>query len=166
MLGYSYEIIYKPGAQNRVADALSRVHDPLPQLRAITVPHWDFLQKLLGAFKEDPTLEDLLLKVQQHLQTYPHFQVFHGLLFFKGKLFVPSNSSLKNVMLEEFHSSPLGGHSGISKTYGRLKENVYWEGMKNDVVDFVKACHTCQQIKNTTHLPYDILQPLPIPQGV
>ncbi|MCI42873.1 hypothetical protein A2U01_0064110, partial [Trifolium medium] len=38
LLGYSYEIIYKPGPQNRVADALSRVH-----CLALTVPQMDFL---------------------------------------------------------------------------------------------------------------------------
>lgn len=39
LLGYSYKIVHKPGAQNRVADALSRVHDLLPQLLTINVPH-------------------------------------------------------------------------------------------------------------------------------
>lgn len=28
LLGYSYEIVYEHGAQNRVADALSRIHEP------------------------------------------------------------------------------------------------------------------------------------------
>lgn len=76
------------------------------------------------------------------------------MLFFKGKLYIPSSSHLKTVLLEEFHSSQIGGHSGISKTYGRLKENVYCEGMTNDVVAFVNSCQTCQQIKTTNHLPY------------
>lgn len=70
------------------------------------------------------------------------------------------------MILEEFHSSLLGGHGGIEKTYGRLKENVYWKGMKQDVVHFVNACVTCQQTKIPTHLPYGLLQPLPIPSGV
>lgn len=43
LLGYSYEILYKPGAQNRVADALSRIHEDAPQLFVLTVPHWDLL---------------------------------------------------------------------------------------------------------------------------
>jgi hypothetical protein len=49
LLGYSYEIVYKPGAQNRVADALSRVHCMM-----ITVPHPDFVMK----FKEQLVVDD------------------------------------------------------------------------------------------------------------
>lgn len=50
LLGYSYEIVYKPGAQNRVADALSRMHEHIPQCFTITIPHWEFLKKLQQSF--------------------------------------------------------------------------------------------------------------------
>jgi hypothetical protein len=43
ILGYSYEILYKPGAQNRVVDALSRIHENPSQCLVITVPLWDFI---------------------------------------------------------------------------------------------------------------------------
>lgn len=66
------------------------------------------------------------------------------MLFFKGRLFIPSSSNIKLLMLEEFHSSPFVGHGGIHKTYGRLKENVFWHGMKQDVADFVNSCLVCQ----------------------
>lgn len=88
------------------------------------------------------------------------------MLFFKGKLYIPSHSPLKELLLEEFHTSLLGGHSGISKTYGRLKENVYWEGMKHDVTKFVQSCQICQQTKASNHSPFGLLQPLPVPQGI
>lgn len=83
LLGYSYEIIYKPGAQNRVADALSRVHGPSPQLMVITVPHWDFLQQLQATLQNDPELKELLAKVQQSPRDYPDYAVINGNLFFK-----------------------------------------------------------------------------------
>lgn len=60
----------------------------------------------------------------------------------------------------------MGGHGGIHKTYGRLKENVFWHGMKQDVTNFVNSCLVCQQTKNPTHMPYGLLQPLPIPEGI
>lgn len=65
LLGYFYDIVYKSGTQNRVADALSRVHDPGPQLMAITIPHFDFLQKPKMSFLNDPDLQELIKMVQQ-----------------------------------------------------------------------------------------------------
>jgi len=65
--------------------------------------------------------------------------------------------------LKEFHSSPIGGHSGYLRTYKRLSENIYWEGMKRDVQDFVARCEICQKNKSQTLSPAELLQPLPIP---
>jgi hypothetical protein len=115
LLGYSYEIVYKPGPQNRVADALSRVH-----CLAITVPHLDFLTKFQEYLAADDEFQTLVTKVQASPDDYKDFKLLNGMLFFKGKLFVPSASPLKGPLLEEFHSSPVGGHSGIHRTFGRL----------------------------------------------
>lgn len=66
-------------------------------------------------------------------------------------------------MPEEFHSSLLGGHSGIRRTFGRLQENVFWESMRKDVTEFVRNCVICQQMKTTNLAPYGLLQPFPVP---
>ena len=133
---------------------------------AITVPHWEFLNKLEEVLQSDPVMIKLIQEVQQDPSKHPHFQVRRKLLFFDNKLFIPDSSNLKTVLLEEFHASTIAGHSGITKTYGRLKENVYWVGMKHDVIDFINACLTCQQTKNSTQLPYGLLKPLPISSAV
>jgi hypothetical protein len=133
LLGYSYTIVYKPGNQNKVADALSRAPDPGPTLLAITVPQLDFLDKLKEELQADSSFQELLQKVLQEPSTYEHFQVIENLLFFKGKLYLPSHSPFKKLLLEEFHSSTLGGHNGNHKTLGRLHDSVYWDGMLKDV---------------------------------
>jgi hypothetical protein len=161
LLGYSYEIVYKPGPQNRVADALSRVH-----CLAITVPHLDFIHTFKQQLVQDTEFQQFLVKVQNQPDDYPDFAILDGLLFFKGKLFIPPNSPLKQALLEEFHSSTIGGHSGIHRTFGRLQENVYWHGMRSDVTEFVKSCATCQQVKPSNHSPYGLLHPLPVPERV
>ncbi|MCH91435.1 hypothetical protein A2U01_0012362, partial [Trifolium medium] len=158
LLGYSYEIVYKPGPQNRVADALSRVH-----CLVITVPHLDFITTFKQQLLDDTEFQQLLTKVQDKPEEHKEFDMIDGLLFYKGKLFIPPNSPLKQTLLEEFHSSVIGGHSGIHRTFGRLQENVFWQGMRGDVVQFVKSCSICQQTKPTNHLPYGLLQPLPVP---
>jgi hypothetical protein len=160
LLGYSYEIVYKPGAQNRVADALSRVHCMM-----ITVPHPDFIMKFKEQLVVDDEFQQWLHTIQQPAN-FPHYEIIDGLVFFKGKLFIPAQSSFKQVLLDEFHASPLGGHSGIHRTFGRLQENVFWHGMRKDVTEFVRACVVCQQTKSATHSPYGLLQPLPVPDRV
>ncbi|CAI8615868.1 unnamed protein product [Vicia faba] len=50
-------------------------------------------------------------------------------------------------MLQEFHNTPQGGHSGFLQTYKRIAVNVYWPGMKNAIQNFVKSCDTCQRHK-------------------
>lgn len=166
LLGFSYEIVYKPRAQNKVADALSRIHEVGPTFMVITVPHWDFLHALQSSLTDNNDYQQLLHKIQEEPYKFPYHQVIKGNIFFHGKLYIPDFSPFKHILLEEFHSSHLGGHSGIQKTLGRLKENVFWEHMKQDVINFVKSCQICQQTKNPTHLPYGLLQPLPIPQGI
>jgi hypothetical protein len=161
LLGYSYEIVYKPGAQNRVADALSRVH-----CLALSIPHLEFIDKLKEQLLKDDDFQQFVNKVLEKSDEHQHFQVLNGLLFFKGKLFLPNNSPFKQVLLEEFHASLMGGHNGIHRTFGRLQENVFWFGMRKDVETFVKSCVVCQQTKSSNHAPYGLLQPLPLPERV
>lgn len=83
LLGYSYEIVYKPGAQNRVTDALSRIHEDHSQVFAITIPHWDFIQKLQQTFTSDTQLQQLITQVQQDPNSHPHFKVLRVTLFLR-----------------------------------------------------------------------------------
>nr|GEU31312.1 transposon Tf2-1 polyprotein [Tanacetum cinerariifolium] len=46
------------------------------------------------------------------------------------------------ALLDEFHSSPNGGHSGFYRTYRRLASRIYWLGMTKSVREFVRVCDT------------------------
>lgn len=48
-------------------------------------------------------------------------------------------------IIKEFHSSPIGGHLGESKTYQRVAAELYWVGMRRDIAKWVRGCITCQQ---------------------
>lgn len=69
-------------------------------------------------------------------------------------------------VLREYHSSPIGGHAGITRTMARVVAQFYWQGMKEDIKQFVQQCAICQQAKSTNALPAGLLQPLPIPSQV
>ncbi|MCH90660.1 hypothetical protein A2U01_0011582, partial [Trifolium medium] len=70
------------------------------------------------------------------------------------------------MLLEEFHSTPMGGHYGFLRTYRRLADTIYWVGMQKHVRDFVRACDTCQRQKYVATTPGGLLHPLPIPNQI
>ena len=60
------------------------------------------------------------------------------------------------------HDTPMSGHLGINKTYHKILNHFYWPGLKSDVSQFCKSCHTCQMVgKPNQTIPKPHLQPIP-----
>ena len=58
--------------------------------------------------------------------------------------------------------TPMSGHLGINKTYHKILNQFYWPGLKSDVSQFCKSCHTCQMVgKPNQTIPKAHLQPIP-----
>ena len=57
------------------------------------------------------------------------------------QLVIPS--ALKSEVLRDIHEGILGGHLGIDKCLGKLKERFYWPGQYNDVKQWCSTCVTC-----------------------
>ncbi|KAJ0940339.1 putative nucleotidyltransferase, Ribonuclease H [Helianthus annuus] len=164
LLGFDFDIMYRPGSQNSAADALSRV--PTGHLLAISAPVPSLLQDLATATKTDPDLTNLLRRLTEDPTALPDHAIKNGLLLFQGRLMVPNHQRLRDQLLVEHHSSPLGGHSGVTRTYQRLAASFYWKHMRASVKTFVANCQVCQQNKPSFLSPAGLLQPLPIPQSV
>jgi len=98
--------------------------------------------------------------------SHPNYSFQNRKLFYKGKLVLPRNSSKIPTILQEYHSSPIGGHYRFFRTYKKLGALVYWEGMKKDIPQFVDSSEICQQNKHQTLSPEGLLQPLPTPTQV
>jgi len=81
----------------------------------------------------------------------------------KGQIWLPRSLGLIEPLLHEFHSTPTGGHMGITKTLAHLSDNFTWTGMKDDVRKFVLACKDCQQTKSDHRKSPGLLWPLPVP---
>lgn len=48
-------------------------------------------------------------------------------------------------LLHHYHFHPLeGGHSGIKRTYAKLKSLYNWTNMSRDVANYIKGCKSCQ----------------------
>jgi transposase InsO family protein len=65
--------------------------------------------------------------------------------------------------MSSLHDSAIGGHSGFSVTYRRIKALFSWPGMKNQIREFVGTCSICQQAKPDRSKYPGLLLPLPIP---
>ncbi|CAH9140159.1 unnamed protein product [Cuscuta epithymum] len=165
LLGYDFEITYKPGKTNNAADALSRQHETM-HLSAISLPVWADWSELESAISRDAYLHSIYEQLQRDPASSPPFQLINGRLFYKGRIVLPANSPWISKLLEEFHSTPMGGHSGAYRTYRRLAANVYWKGMMKRVQQFVSECLICQKNKYETLSPAGLLHPLPIPSAI
>jgi len=87
------------------------------------------------------------------------------MLYYKGRLYVPNQNSIQNLILDEFHRSHYAGHLGYQKMITALRKEYYWQGMKKNVAEYLAWCLECQQIKAEHQHPTGLLQPLPIPNG-
>ena len=68
----------------------------------------------------------------------------------------------KSSCIEKCHNS-IVGHHGISKTLKLLRSSGYsWEGMKRDVVSYVRSCVLCQKsritVKDTAPPEYHVIE--------
>jgi hypothetical protein len=65
--------------------------------------------------------------------------------------------------LRDFHSHPLHGHQGVTKTMKRLLEQGYQiPRLRQEVEKTIKTCDLCMKTKSQRHKPYGTLQALPV----
>jgi hypothetical protein len=67
------------------------------------------------------------------------------------------------MVLYDLHATPTTGHSGFTKTYDRVKRSFFWDGMKQDICNFVVECDVCQHNKGEIVKSPGTLQSIPIP---
>jgi len=165
LLGYDFKIQFKSGKSNVVTDALSRVDTP-NQCITLTMPHFLFLEDFKKSLHTLPEFTTLHHNISTDPTAHPDFAIHQGLIFFKHKIWLPNSHPFKEKLLHEFHNSPISGHMGIQKTYLRLFDKFFWQGMRTDVQKFVSECSICQTTKYETKKPTGLLQPLPLPFAI
>ena len=165
LMGLQFKVVYRRGKENLAADALSRLgHLMAIQSVSSVQPVW--VQEVLNSYVTDAQAKALLSRLAISSPDAQGYSLQTGLIRFKDKIWIGSNSALQTKLIAALHSSAVGGHSGQLATYHRVKKLFSWKGLKKDVEEFVKQCLVCQQVKHlNTHSP-GLLQPLPIPQGV
>lgn len=106
-----------------------------------------WIQDVLAGYDRDFATTEMIAKLSINPEAVPGFTLRDGVLRCGGRIWIGDDVALQQRILQDVHSSALGGHSGFPNTYQRLKQMFYWRGMKSVVREFVSACFTCQQAK-------------------
>ena len=64
----------------------------------------------------------------------------HDTLWFEDRVYVPNDSEIRKLILQEAHDSPYLIHPGNTKMYLDLKDIFWWTGMKKDIAEYVAVC--------------------------
>ena len=68
----------------------------------------------------------------------------------------------RSEILSLAHETPMSSHLGVNKTYHKILNHFYWPGLKTDVFNYCRSCHTCQVVgKPNQVIPKAGLQPIP-----
>ena len=117
-----------------MVDALSRKDEDVQLLFcAISILQPEWITQARDEWKNDEEVWTLIHKLQQDPSASDTFSWKNDSLWYKDCLYLCKNSQLKQKVLLELHTSPLGGHSGFLKTYNRVKMDFFWDGLTYDI---------------------------------
>ncbi|GMF24873.1 unnamed protein product [Phytophthora fragariaefolia] len=163
---YNFQVAYKTGRLNVVADALSRrpdyaVHKTeancIGVVRTSTLLS-SLLDDVRSAYANDADAKQLLYyfaalsdksrqKLTTHLRARLHrYRVHNGLLLYSAvadnadRVVVPNDHGLKLRVTDEYHDAPTSGHPGRENTYLLLTRHFYWPHQYLWVRKYVHAC--------------------------
>ncbi|WOG95792.1 hypothetical protein DCAR_0415120 [Daucus carota subsp. sativus] len=165
LLGYDYSVVYKKGKDNLVADALSRCHDQGAQCNALHTVISLWKQELKNSWETDQFAQEMLVKLMTGNSELKGYKLVDGDLMYEGRWYVGNGNQMRKQIIENVHSSPEGGHSGVTVTARRIQEKFHWPQLKLEVQEYIRACDVCQRCKAEHTSPPGLLQPLPIPNN-
>jgi Integrase zinc binding domain/Integrase core domain len=70
----------------------------------------------------------------------------------------------RGKLVQALHDTSLGGHSGILATYQRVKKQIYWPKLKEEVMEHVQTYEICQLNKGEHILILGLLEPILVPE--
>ena len=86
-----------------------------------------------------------------------------GLQYFMDRVWIPRSGDLRQLVLDEAHTSRYSVHPGSDKMYQDLKTLYWWPNMKAEIATYVSKCLTCAKVKIEYQKPSGLLQQPEIP---
>lgn len=174
---FDINITHKPGKLMLGSDLLSRRadHGNEPPEEATLLPPSIFVGAIdltiLGQIKSLLTTDSYGQWIITSLQTptpSPHrktmadwtYSAPEGLLYFRGKLYIPADTNLRRSIVKQFHDLPSAGHPGNFRTLVSIRDHYYWPGLGIFVKNYILGCALCQQMKVNTHPSAPPLNPI------
>jgi len=180
---YDFKIVFRPGAQNRKADALTRRSVDLrgegdergcPTQALIPLSKFSLSaaskqhdQDIHKAMASDTLVEEILEALwngDKNHKTIPlsECDVHNGLILVNGLVYVPEIPYLYLRVLKSCHNHPAAGHPGQAATYELVSRDYWWPKMCQTIDHYIRNCDTCARIKPVRHAPYGLLKPLQV----
>ena len=124
------------------------------------------LRDLRAAYLQSPHFRDIYLNLTQNKvplgkgaaksleQNARNYLILDGLLFkiieledgrLDTVLCIPT--SKVHILLDTYHSSLIGGHSGITKCYQAISQRFYCPNLAENLRAYITGCHICQMFK-------------------
>lgn len=179
LMRYDYKIMYTPGKELVVADALSRnfskkAHTPVDsELAEETETHVNLIVTSLPVkpyFLDEIQIEQGKDEICSQLREYylhgwphrnkvpkemlPYYQYRFEISYSQGFLLRGSRliipKSLQSKCLDLIHQ----GHLGIVKCRSRAKSSVWWLGLSTQIENLIRNCHTCVESRTNTVEPF------------
>lgn len=139
---YDFDIEYRSGKLNVLADGLSRI---TVNVESLGTESDKWYIKMLTRVQEKPEMFPEWYIENNRLYKYKKNKHNLDTNFREWKLVIPKYDRLK--ILKECHDDPLSSHFGCNKTYHRVCEKYYWPSVKHDVKKYVYKCEVCNQQK-------------------
>jgi hypothetical protein len=171
---FDYEIVYKQGKENVVADALSRRPDletteplALNQITIDTSVAEDSMSlnaMIRSLYPTDPDCVKILEVLPSSSSTFEYRLNETGLIIRKdNRILIPNNTNLKTHILQICHDDKTAGHVGTTKTIDLVTRRFYWKNLHREVKEYVTSCVKCQMNKPSNQSQLGLLNPIQTP---
>ena len=111
-------------------------------------------RSILDAIKTGKDNDEFVVKAVQELKKgkgrslrAAEWAVEDGLIYFRGKVYVPRDSDLRRRIVEQHHDSAAAGHPGRFKTLELVSRNYWWPQMSRYIGQYTRHCDLCNRAK-------------------